>query len=220
MTTETKRPSAAALASLEAESLLRNDRYIHEFVEALHLCPYAKRCRESGKLHRRVVLRAEEAFDAVRAVEALPVDSVEVALLIFPNAPASGLESARTFEEFAAGLRDRILGAHGGNPPFYCVAFHPDLPRDLLDAHRAVQFIRRSPDPTIQLVRASVLRAVRGPDDGGTRVVDWKKLSLEELMAISSPLSLADRIADANLETLQREGPDRVDAMLQSLRSR
>jgi hypothetical protein len=220
MTTETKRPSAAELLRLEAESLLRNDRYIHEFVEALHLCPYAKRCRESGKLHRRVVLRAEDAFDAVRAVEALPVDSVEVALLIFPNAPASGLESARAFEEFAAGLRDRILGAHGGNPPFYCVAFHPDLPRDLLDAHRAVQFIRRSPDPTIQLVRASVLEAVRGPDDGGTRVVDWKKLSLEELMAISSPLSLADRIADANLETLQREGPDRVDAVLQSLRSR
>src|SRR5258708_1178988 len=195
MTTQTKSLTMAALARLEAESLLRSDRYIYEFVEALPLCPYAKRCRESGQPHRRVVPRAEDALDAVRAVEALPVDSVEVALLIFPNAPASGLESARAFEEFAAGLRDGILGAHGGNPPFYCVAFHPDLPRDLLDAHRAVQFIRRSPDPTVQLVRASVLKAVRGSDDGGTRLVDPCKLTLEELMSFSSPLSLAHRIA-------------------------
>jgi hypothetical protein len=143
---------------------------------------------------------------------------VEVALLIFPDAPANGLESARDFDEFASDLRNRILDAHGGNPPFYCVAFHPDLPRDLLDAHRAVQFIRRSPDPTVQLVRASVLKAVRGSDDGGTRLVDPGKLTLEELMAISSPLSLADRIAEANLTALQREGPDRIEAQLAGLR--
>jgi hypothetical protein len=203
---------------LEARTLARSDRYLRDFVEALHLCPYARRCRESGKLHRRVVLRPEDAPAAVRAVEALPEGSVEVALLIFPNAPANGLESARDFDEFASDLRNRILDAHAGNPPFYCVAFHPDLPRDLLDAHRAVQFIRRSPDPTIQLVRASVLRAVRGTDDGGTRVVDPSSLTLEQLMAVSSPLSLADRIAEANLAMLQREGPDKVEALLASLR--
>ena len=200
-------------------ALARSDRYLHAFVEALHLCPYAKRCRESGKLHRRVVLRPEDAREAVRAVEALPEESVEVALLIFPNAPATGLESARDFEAFGAALRDAVFEAHGGNPPFYCVAFHPDLPRDLADAHRAVQFIRRSPDPTLQLVRASVLRAVRGPADGGTRVIDPSNLSLEQLMAISSPLSLADRIAEANLALLQREGPDRIEALLAALRA-
>ena len=207
--------------SPEQDALLRSDRYLREFVEALHLCPYAKRCRESGKLHRRVLFSQdpEATLAAVREIEALPEDSVEVALLIFPDAPATGLESARDFDEFASSLRNRILDAHQGNPPFYCVAFHPNLPRDLLDAHRAVQFIRRSPDPTIQLVRASVLRAVRGPEDGGTRIVDVGKLSLEELMAVSSPLSLADRIADANLEALQREDPDRLESLLSSLRS-
>lgn len=206
-------PSEAALA--------RNDRYIHDFVEAFHLCPYAKRCRESGKLHRRVVLSqdVETALAEVRAVEALPEDSVEVALLIFLNAPATGIESARDFDEFASDLRNRILDAHQGNPPFYCVAFHPDLPRDLLDAHRAVQFIRRSPDPTIQLVRASVLRAVRGPDDGGTRLMDPSTMTLEELMAVSSPISLADRIADANLEALRREDPDALETLLASMRA-
>ena len=211
MTTTTEAVEGAALA--------RSDRYLHEFVEALHLCPYAKRCRESGKLHRRVLLRAEEALEAVRAIEALPEDSVEVALLIFPNAAADGIESARAFEAFCVALREQMSSAHGGAPPFYCVAFHPDLPRDLEGAHRAVQFIRRSPDPTIQLVRAAVLRAVRGDGDGGTRLLDPSSLSLEQLMAISSPLSLADRIAEANLAMLLREGPDAIGALLASLRA-
>ena len=200
------------------EALARNDRYVRDFVEALHLCPYAKRCRESGKLHRRVVPSREAAFEAVQAVEALPGEP-EVALLIFPGEPAAGLDSARAFETFGAALRDRMFAAHGGNPPFYLVAFHPDLPRDLLDAHRAVQFIRRSPDPTLQMVRASVLRAVRaGSPAGGSMFVDSSKLTLEQLMTLHSPLSLADRIAEANLEMLKREGPDRLEAQLAALR--
>src|SRR5437762_1332498 len=108
------------MTTLVERALERNDRYIRDFVEALHLCPYAKHCRESGKLHRRVVLsqEMETALAEVRAVEELPEDSVEVALLIYPNAPATGLESARDFDEFASELRNRILDAHGGNPPF------------------------------------------------------------------------------------------------------
>src|SRR5205085_8574398 len=149
----------------------------------------------------------------MREIEAMPDDAVEVALLIYPNARADGVESAREFESFCASLRPSLT-------KFYCVAFHPDLPRDLLDAHRAVQFIRRSPDPTIQMVRASVLQAVRGSNDGGTKVIDPSKLSLEQLMAISSPLSLADRIAEANLETLHREGPDNLDRLLSEFRAR
>jgi len=198
------------MTTTSQEALARNDRYIREFVEALHLCPYAKNCRESGKLHRRVLLDARETPSALREIEALPDESVEVALLIFPHARADGIESAREFESFCADLRPSLS-------KFYCVAFHPDLPLDLRDAHRAVQFIRRSPDPTIQLVRASVLREVRGSNDG-TRVVDPSSLTLEQLMAISAPISLSDRIADANLEMLKREDPRRLETLLTDIR--
>jgi hypothetical protein len=144
---------------------------------------------------------------------------VEVALLIFPAEPASGESSAREFVAFCADVRDRMFAAHGtGEAPFYCVAFHPDLPRDLLDANRAVHFIRRSPDPTLQLVRASVLRAVRGEHQGGSRYLG--QLLLEEAMALASPLSLAERIAEANFATLEREDPDRLEALLSSFRAR
>ena len=206
------------MTTTDERALARSDRYLREFVEALRLCPYARPCRESGRLHRRVLHSRDEAFAAIRQIEALPERAVEVALLIFPEDPASGEQSARDFASFCAGLRERMFAAHGGDAPFYCVAFHPDLPRDLLDAHRAVQFIRRSPDPTLQLVRASVLRAVRGGNDGGSRYVDTANLSLEEAMALASPLSLAERIAEANLATLAREGPDRLEALLFSFR--
>jgi hypothetical protein len=202
----------------DLEALARTDRYLREFVEALRMCPYAKICRESGKLHRRVLRGREEALPAIREIEALPPETVEVALLIFPEEPATGEASARAFSAFCTGLRDRMFADHGGDAPFYCVAFHPDLPRDLLDANRAVQFIRRSPDPTIQLVRASVLRSVRGKNDGGSRFVDTSKLSLEQAMALVSPLTLAERIAKANLATVQREGPERIEALLASFR--
>jgi len=198
--------------------LARNDRYLREFVEALHLCPYAKRCREEGKLQRRVIRRREEALAAIREIEAMPADAVEVALLIFPEEPADGEESARAFEAFCAELREQMFASHPGQAPFYCVAFHPALPRDLLDANRAVRFIRRSPDPTLQLVRASILVRVRGDGGGGSRYVDTSLLSLEQAMALLSPASLAERIGEANLATLQREGPDRLELLLSSLR--
>jgi hypothetical protein len=204
-------------SEIATAALARNDRYLREFVEALHLCPFAKRCRLDGKLLRRVLLPQEDAMAAVREIEALPPESIEVALLIFPLAKRGSTEAARDFEAFGASVRETMFAAHFSGPPFYCVAFHPDLPRDLTDAHRAVQFIRRSPDPTLQLVRASVLQAVRG-DGGGERYVDASKLTLEQLLTLTVPASTSDRIAEANLETLHRAGPDRLGELLSSLR--
>ncbi len=199
----------------DAEAALgRNDRYILDFVEALNLCPYAKRCRESGKLHRRVLLETSAAAEAIAGIEALPPDSVDVALLIFPRFTGG----ARAFEAFRGEVRDQMARAHaGGDPPFFCVAFHPDLPMDLLDAHRAVHFIRRSPDPTLQLVRASVLREVRGIRTGGSTFVDASRLTAAELVSLEVSVGVSDRIAEANLQTLRRAGPERLAAALAKL---
>ena len=98
------------------EALRRNDRYLREFVEALRLCPYAKTCRESGKLHRRVLAGAEQAGEAIREIEALPDQSVEVALLIFPGAPAGSAQAARDFEATQR-LRDPVSTESGQGHP-------------------------------------------------------------------------------------------------------
>lgn len=217
-----------------AAALERNDRYVREFIEALTLCPYAKRTRETGMLRRVVLLEAGGApqtpgFEAavaaldaeIEGFEALPPGSVEVGLVIFPAldpAIAHGIEGARAFEQLVAAARVKMQARRpGGGTPFYCVPFHPDFAEDLRDEHRAVRFIRRSPDPTVQLVRASVLRAVRG--GGAPEYVDTSGLSPSELMALTAPLSVSDRIGRANLRTLGAEGPERLRELLADIRS-
>ncbi|HEX4381580.1 MAG TPA: hypothetical protein VH083_01480, partial [Myxococcales bacterium] len=93
-------------------ALARSDRYLHSFVEALHMCPFARRCREEGKLHRRVLLAGDDALAAIREVEAMPAAAVEVALLIFPEAATGSLQSARDFEALVAGLREAMNAGH------------------------------------------------------------------------------------------------------------
>jgi hypothetical protein len=214
-------------------ALARNDRYVREFIEAFNLCPYARRTRETGRLQRRVLLDEGGApgapgFDAAAAAldqaferfERLPEDSIDVGLVIFAGlapALASGIDGAHAFEALLAAARARMQSRHGGeNTPFYCVPFHPGFAGDLADEHRAVRFIRRSPDPTVQLVRASVLRAARG--SGTSDYVDVSGMSAAELMAVTAPVSVSDRIAQANLRTLGQAGYSRVDELLAHFR--
>ena len=95
--------------------------------------------------------------------------------------------------------------------------FHPDFAEDLPDEHRAVRFIHRSPDPTIQLVRASPLRAARG--GGTTDYVNTSGLRTAELLAIGAPQSASEKIAQANLRTLEEQSPDRLRALLAEIRT-
>ncbi|HZE61435.1 MAG TPA: DUF1415 family protein [Burkholderiales bacterium] len=190
------------LASVTAAALARHERYVREFVEGFNFCPYARRSRETGTLQRVVLL--EESFpaaasaiaDAIERLEQLPAASVEVAFIILPSLE---LESAREFEMLVRAAREQTEARHGSSAtPFYCVAFHPDFAEDLVDEHRAVRFLRRSPDPTVQLVRASVLEKVR---------------------ASNATPSVSDRIAAANLQTLKDEGADAMRALLGVIRA-
>jgi len=217
-----------------AAALARNDRYVSEFIEALNLCPYAKRTREAGRLQRVVLLEeggapgtpqfeaAIVALDGAFArFERLPEDSIEVGLVILPAlapALALGIEGAHAFEALLGAARARMQARHpNGDTPFYCVPFHPHFAEDLADEHRAVRFIRRSPDPTVQLVRASVLRAVRG--SGASDYVDVAGMSPAELLAVTAPVPVSDRIGQANLRTLQEQPPDRLRALLARFRT-
>ena len=214
-------------------ALERNDRYVREFVEAFNLCPYAKRTREAGRLKRVVLLDAGGApgtqgfesaaaalDEAFGAFEQMPVDEIDVGLVLLPSLHpelAFGTTGAHAFEQLLAEARERMNRRHpNGDTPFYCVPFHPGFAEDLTDEHRAVRFIRRSPDPTVQLVRASVLREVRG--SGAMEYVDVSRMSAAELMAVTAPLSVSDRIGQANLRTLREEGTERLRALLDGFR--
>jgi hypothetical protein len=215
-----------------AAALARNDRYLFEFVEALSLCPWARRCRELGRLERRVLLEDGDPISAavdaallhVREFDERPASDVEVGLLIFPKLIPrlrDGVDGARAFEQLCVAVREAMQTHFASREvPFYCVAFHPELGVDLSDENRAVRFIRRSPDPTLQLVRVSVLRDARGSQPEPIRFVDASKLSHAELMAIEQPMTISEKIAKANWEALKREGPEKLRALLDGIAAR
>ena len=179
------------------EALARNDRYLREFIEGLHICPYARGCREEGRLHRQVLL--DRTLDAPRVaglIRELDAEAeIEVGLLIFPLLQIE----ARAFERFISELRTRYAAGRTTPVGYFIVAFHPELPLQMKNPDVAVRFMRRSPDPTIQLVRpAAIERARQGARD---------------------PEALSRHIAEAGLRAVLAVGAERVASLLSSLRA-
>jgi hypothetical protein len=146
-----------------------HDRYQREIVEDLNMCPFARRSRELGRVHRPVFVSTREhepsPSEVARALAELVAAraDAEIVLLTFPIPPGHRWNRAQEFERYLAELRV----AWAAQPPpreFYMVSFHPRLepPADRpLTADSLVSLIRRSPDPVIQCVDATLLDRVR-----------------------------------------------------------
>jgi hypothetical protein len=201
------------LSEIEQRALARNDRFLTEFVETFDLCPFARRCRETGGLERRVLpVESADAAATLAVIDELMTDAfnhVEVALLIFPLLRVESID----FDRFASVVRQ----AH---PPsensFHVVAFHPDARIDASTPSRLTSFLRRSPDPTLQLVRARVLARVQGPNTNETVWMSSKDL---KDLPKAAPPSLSERIAQQNFETVQRVGAEHLRELLADFRS-
>jgi hypothetical protein len=195
----------------EAVRLYR--RYQMEIVEACGLCPWAPRARLEGKVRERVLLQRDgrDVSAAVSAIEELVADTdAEIALLIFPRI---GLNRT-AFERFVAQVQEADARAHPlGGIPFVFAAFHPQAEPDTSDAERLVPFLRRTPDPTIQLLRTAAVDAVRAGAPQGTQFIDIRLLGEDSV----SPPPLRERIARANLTTVTRMGVDRMTALLDAI---
>tara|TARA_B100001750_G_scaffold193842_1_gene164963 strand:+ start:210 stop:902 length:693 start_codon:yes stop_codon:yes gene_type:complete len=207
--------SEARAEALRAEALRIYGRYQREFVEALGLCPWAVRAREEGHVAVRVVLDDPAAEAALAATEALAADEeVQVGLLVLPRAAYD----RSTHEAFVSELREQHAAGHGGSPPFAMAAFHPDAEPDLDHPARLVPFIRRSPDPTIQLVRLTSLEAVRRrAGDRGTAFMDLSTLDLAQLLSAPAQPPLHERVADKNRETIAAMGVAEAEAILATI---
>ncbi|MEM9865804.1 MAG: DUF1415 family protein, partial [Myxococcota bacterium] len=143
-------------------------RYSTAFVEAFHLCPWAKRARETGDT-RALVLPAFDGAPAIEsAVARLEASAAAVCFVIFPGFAGT----RREFERWVAAQTSANAERHGGSPPFAWAAFHPEAEFDANSAAALVPFVRRSADPTIQMIRREALESVRKPADSGTAFVD------------------------------------------------
>ena len=178
-------------AALVAEALRVNARYVEEVVIGWDLCPWAARAWLDGQVIQRVFTDA--ALDP--APVAAFIDELDanpraaIGLAIFPRVTCS----IGAWDSFAERVR-RARAAH----PFLAAAFHPDsrAPHEAangaLDAARLVPFIRRTPDPTLQLVRASLLERLGGEVSAG--------------------------VGRTNLANVTARGLDKLDALLADIR--
>lgn len=195
-------------------------RYQSEIVEAFDFCPYARQAREEGAVRVEVLCDAQPRHEAALAVaDALAQDpKIEIGLLLFPRVFVHRFD----WQRFVAELHD--LDARTPRPmskQFAAAAFHPDAEPDLQTPARLVSFIRRTPDPSIQLVRLSVLSKMRARDPKETLYVPPDELEayVRRLSegAIEQRIPLAERIARANHQTVCSRGAEHVRAAMDDI---
>lgn len=200
---------------LRAESLRLYDRYEREIVEGLSFCPYAASAREAGHVRVAAIVTEASPTEVAIGVEELAADpEVDIGILVLPLCTLD----RRRFTRFVAEVRELVPARDAGS--FAMAEFHPDPLADVHKPGDLTSFVRRSPDPTIQLVRMRALQQVRAKENHGSGYVDPSELALiERLSAAREPVRppLHERIADMNRETIGRLGFDVVVARIEDI---
>jgi hypothetical protein len=191
------------------------ERYAVEVVERFGLCPWARAARESHSVVLNVIssVNHDDFSESLTQLAKLCVvsEDAEIALFIYPLLDLDRLP----FEDFVRRLRAAAEKCRPALDAFAMAAFHPSAEVDLSDPDRLVPYVRRSPDPTLQLVRKSALSSIKGLTSG-TAFLDVTSLSLASLEALSvpAPKAVRERIAEQNLSTVRTVGPAVIDAIL------
>lgn len=203
---------------LQREALRINQRYLTEVVEALGLCPWAHTVRDGAGL-RRVVLPGHDDDSDLRArTEAVIEDiadesDIDIGLLIFPELNIASTD----FRRMVSAMEGLHAQKHPRDTlPLAMANFHPRAEADTTSAARLVPFVRRSPDPTIQLVRRSAMARVRQSENEGSVFVD-NLAAFMPLMGNKPKPSVSDGIAKANLRTVQRVGVEEIERILEDI---
>ncbi|HVT07293.1 MAG TPA: DUF1415 family protein [Polyangia bacterium] len=179
------------------EALRLNARYVEEVVIGWGLCPWAAQAWRTGAVRRRVLLHgaAEPAavldfIDELQAASAAP--QAAIGLVIWPRLALDAAAFASAAEQIRRA--DRARRAPDAAPPFLIAAFHPDLRQEPpADAPSLVPFIRRTPDPTLQLVRTTLLDALAA---GGRDVSSEIAAANLATVAARTPAALDQALAD------------------------
>jgi hypothetical protein len=204
-----------------------HDRYLLEVVEDLGLCPFARRCREQGRVARPLFYEADTSDLPARAAarvaalcEAQPELEVVLLTFVLPRAPDHPWHDVDAFETLVRAVRDSYEARTPPGPRFYMVGFHPGLrgpdTRRPPTPEGLVPLIRRSPDPVIQCIRADLLDHIRRQAQAAANarfIAEMTRLGPEYAalanQAIQSDPELSADIARHNFEQVGA-GPGRA----------
>src|SRR5688572_7085408 len=202
--------------ALAREALRLNARYVSEVVERFGLCPWAERARREGRVKTLVLLQDSPTLfePSLSSMAELAADeTVEIAMLVYPRLTLGRLD----FEHFARQLRQLDAQRYDVSCiPLAMAAFHPDAAPDMSDAERLIPFLRRTPDPTLQLVRYAVIERARGQFSEGT---EFFQAGLHDVdRPEKKPIRLREQIARNNLESVRDAGLVTFEAVLSDIR--
>ena len=209
-----------------------HDRYLVEVVEGLNLCPFARRCRELGRVHRPIFWPDEDTMPALQPAQALAAvtnehPDAEIVLLTFVVGPTHPWQDASTFDQFARSVQD-AYHRHFADPRFYMVSFHPCSGLQgpsKVTVDSLVPLLRRTPDPVIQCVRGEVLDAARAQAQERAaqrrqREIAQAPPALHALLAqgIQTESELSSDIAHHNFVTVGADaGRTRLESLIHAL---
>jgi hypothetical protein len=188
--------------ALVREALRLHGRYLREVVERFVVCPWARAASVEQKVRAHVVAESRPSPHVLLPVLAkwASDELVDVGFVIVPRF-AHGRDAFDAWTE--------ELGAHASDV-FVAAAFHPDADRSA----GTVRMMRRTPDPTAQLVRRSRLEALRAKDPPHYR--DIFDLNLGELCPGEAPRTVAASVLAHN-ERLLRERHNDLEAVLRDI---
>ncbi len=191
------------------------ERYAVEVVERFGFCPWARAARESATVVLNVIFSSNQD-DFSESLERLvdlhdDAEDADIALFIYPLLDLDRLP----FEGFVRRLRGSAEMHRPLLDAFAMAAFHPAASIDTTDPDRLVPYVRRTPDPTLQLVRKSALSGIKGLASG-TAFVDVSSMSLASFKALAAPAPKAvrERIAEQNWSTVHEVGAAAIDAVV------
>jgi len=176
------------------EALRLNDRYVREVVLQFGLCPWADGVLREGELARRVLPGRDPA-----PADCLPIIDdwgqgapVDIGFIILPLRGGS----SGSFDSFAEAVRraDRARRTRERPSPFVIAAFHPEGAQRFEGPHQLVSFVRRTPDPLLQLVRAELLDRVQTAAPG-----------VSEQIAARNFATLRDPVVTARFDAVVRD---------------
>jgi hypothetical protein len=129
-------------------------------------------------------------------------DTVDVAFVIAPRFTGDADAFADWATSIAQAQRDAFLTA-----PFY--------PR-VSGSAGPIQFLRQTPDPTVQLVRRTRLEEIRAQDP--PHYTDIFDLDLRKLEADTAPREVAASVVAHNERMIEREGRVAIQRILDDIR--
>lgn len=221
----------ARLAAIKA----LHERYVEELIEGWNVCPFARRARHEGRVHRVWHEVPRDPQDAPISVWAAALarrvrahEEVEIVLLTFPVDAGHAWLDPRAFEQVRRELHSAYVRELA--PTFHMVCFHPTpVPATADTPETLIRELRRTPDPVIQCVRASVLDELHATSNARARQERFDEIermfggALTEAMrdvVFHSEMenALSRNIAERNFEVAgEGEGREALEALLGAL---